>query len=106
MLTLAKDSVRKSLAGNFETNRATVASFEAVPAFGLPLDLWASYPGQVDATTADQVYAMNKTYFAPARQLVVVVGPRTVTVDDGKGGKVTVDVVSELKALGYDFTEG
>jgi zinc protease len=105
LLTLAKDSVRKSLAGNFETNRATVASFEAVPAFGLPLDLWATYPGQVDATTAEQVYAMNKTYFAPARQLIVVVGPRTVTVDDGKGGKVTVDVVSELKALGYDFTE-
>jgi hypothetical protein len=48
---------------------------------------------------------MNRTYFAPARQLVVVVGPRTVTVDDGKGGQVTVDVVSELKALGYEFTE-
>jgi zinc protease len=106
LLTLAKDSVRKSLAGNFETNKATVASFEAVPAFGLPLDLWASFPSQVDATTAEQVYAMEKTYFAPARQLVVVVGPRTVTVDDGKGGQVTVDVVSELKALGYDLTEG
>ncbi len=46
LLTLAKDSVRKSLAGNFETNRATVAAFEAVPAFGLPLDLWATLPSQ------------------------------------------------------------
>jgi zinc protease len=105
LLTLAKDSVRKSLAGNFETNRATVAAFEAVPAFGLPLDLWATLPSQIDATTAEQVYEMDKTYFAPSRQLVVVVGPRTVTVDDGNGGKVTVDVVSELKALGYDVTE-
>jgi zinc protease len=106
LLTLAKDSVRKSLAGNFETNKATVAAFEAVPAFGLPLDLWAKLATEVGDTTAEQVYGMNKTYFSPSRQVVVVVGPRTVTVDDGKGGKMTVDVVSDLEALGYDVTEG
>jgi zinc protease len=105
LLTLAKDSVRKSLAGNFETNKAAVAAFEAVPAWGLPLDMWATLPDQIGATTAEQVFAVDKTYLHPARQIVVVVGPRTVTVDDGKGGKITVDVVAELKALGYDFAE-
>jgi predicted Zn-dependent peptidase len=96
----------KSLPGNFETNAATAGSFLAVPQYGAGPDLWAKYIADVNAVDAAASQQAAQTYFTKDRMILVVVGPRSVEVDDGKGGKLTVDVVGELKALGYEFVEG
>lgn len=104
-LQLSKDYLVKSLAGYFETNSATVSSMSSLPTYGLGPDAWVSWARDTNAVTAEQMGAAAKTWLAPDRHLVVVVGPRTIEVDDGKGGKATVDVVAGLKALGYEFVE-
>lgn len=105
-LDMTRSYLVKSLPGNFETNAATAGSFLAVPQYGAGPDLWAKYIADVNAVDAAASQQAAQTYFATDRMILVVVGPRSVEVDDGKGGKLTVDVVGELKALGYEFVEG
>lgn len=95
----------KSLPGNFANNAATAGTFLQIPAQGLAADAWATYPASINAVTAEAAGAAGKTLLDADKALIVVVGPRTVEVDDGKGGKVNVDVVAELKALGFEYVE-
>jgi zinc protease len=104
-LTMARDYLLKSLPGNFETNAATAGSFLAVPQFGLPADFWASYGTQVSTVDGTASAAAARTYFDAKRMLIVVAGPRTVTVKDAEGKDVTTDIVAELKARGFEFVE-
>jgi zinc protease len=104
-LKMARDSILKSLAGNFETNEATAGAFVQAPQFGLGADLWRTYVTDATAATSEGITAAAKTFFDPARQLIVVVGPATVTVDDGKGGTTEVKVLEEIKALGFELVE-
>lgn len=104
-LKMARDSILKSLAGNFETNEATAGAFVQAPEFGLGADLWRAYVADASAALPDAIYAAAKTWFDPARQVVVVVGPDVVTVEDGKGGTTQVKVLDEIKALGFDVVE-
>jgi zinc protease len=104
-LKLAQDSMVKSLPGNFETNGSTAGAFIQVPRFGLPVDLWRSYGANVAGVDAAAVADASRTLLDAGKVLVVVVGPRTVEVDDGQGGKRTVDVVAGLQALGQEFVE-
>ena len=104
-LTQVQDYLSKSLAGHFETNHATADAFSSVLAVGLGPDAWQKYA--TDLKTVDAANAGNAAtkYLDPDRMLIVVVGPKTVTVKDDQGKDETVDVVSDLKGLGYDFTE-
>ncbi len=110
-LKLARDSLLKSLAGNFDTNENTAAAFEQVPDFGLGTDMWQQYVKDANAALPDGIYAAAKGYFAPERQIIVVVGPKTVTIDDkdadGKPIKVDVPVMENVKKLatqdGFEF---
>lgn len=95
----------KSLPGNFSTNAATASAFIQVPALGLGTDSWATYPASITGVSAEAASAAGKTLLDADKALIVVVGPRTVEVDDGKGGKQKVDVEAELKALGFEFVE-
>ncbi len=105
-LKSAKDYLVKSLAGNFETNSATATSFVAAPVYGLGADFWTKYPAQLGAVGPTEAAAMGKRYFDPSKQLVVVVGPRTIEVPGAAGAEPTkVDVVAELKGLGYEFVD-
>ena len=104
-LKLTKDYLLKSLPGNFETNSATASSFVGAPLYGLGAEVWRTYVAELGAVPADQAALQAKRFFDPARQLVVVAGPRTIEVDGADGKKVTVDVVAELKALGHEFVE-
>lgn len=103
LLTMAKDSIGKALPGNFETNATTAASFVQVPRFGLGADAWQGYLKDLEAVDGGRATEMARKYFDPNRFLVVVVGPKSVEVDDGKGGKTTVDVVKGLQDLGYEL---
>jgi predicted Zn-dependent peptidase len=100
---MAKEYLLKSLPGSFETNEATVGSFVSIPQFGLKPDLYQTYRTDLGALGAAQVATESARFFDPTHLLIVVAGPKTVETDDGKGGKVTVDVVKELQALGYEF---
>ena len=111
-MSLTQDYLLKSLPGNFDTNANTAGSFLAIPQFGMGPDLWAKYVAEVKAVDAPAAQAAAQKWFAPERFLIVVAGPRTVEVDDGKGGKQVVDVVKELRALSgkdgaaFEFVEG
>lgn len=108
-LKMARDSILKSLAGNFETNETTAASFVQVPQFGLGADMWQQYVKDANAALPDGIYAAAKTYFNPDRQVIVVIGPATTKVDgkDDAGNpiKVDVDVIGNIKKLGYEVVE-
>jgi zinc protease len=98
MLSLAQDNTRKSVAGEFETNASTTAAFSTLVRYGLPLDTWRNWSQIVTGTGLDKV-GQASSALDPKRQIVVVVGPRTVQGEDGQ-----VDVVKELEALGYPVT--
>ncbi len=104
-LKLTRDSLTKSLPGNFESNAATAGAFLQLPGFGMPVDTWRSYSAHVNGVAIDAVAAASKQRLDTTHMLAVVVGPRTIEVDDGKGVKTTVDVVASLKAMGHEFVE-
>ncbi len=107
-IKMARDSILKALAGNFETNEATAAAFVQAPQFGLGADMWQAYSKDANAALPDGLYASAKTYFAPARQVIVVVGPATFMVGtpgDDAAPKTEVKVLEEIKALGFEVVE-
>lgn len=101
---MARDSILKALAGNFETNESTAASFEQAPQFGLGADLWQAYVRDATATLPDGIYASAKTYFDPSRQVIVVVGPATTKVEGQE-----IDVLGNIKKMaatqGFEVVE-
>ncbi|HND30997.1 MAG TPA: pitrilysin family protein [Myxococcota bacterium] len=105
MLNLSKDNLRKSLAGSFDTNANTAASLAAIPTYTLNAAAWRDFDREVEVINAGRVASMAGRWFRPERQLVVVVGPRTVKGTDASGAQIDVDVVKELQALGYEFVE-
>lgn len=101
MIAMARDYLRKSLPGNFDTNANMAATFAAIPTFKLQNDAWRSYDRDVNNITASRALTMASRWFRPERQLIVVVGPRTAKDAEGKD----VDTVAALKALGFDYVE-
>lgn len=99
-LQLTRDYLARSLPGNFETNASTAASFAASFTLGLGPDAWRRYTTELLAPDAAAVGAAATRWLDPAKMLIVVVGPRTVEVEEG-GQKRTVDVQAELAALGF-----
>lgn len=104
-MKLTHDSLVKSLPGNFESNAATAGAFLQVPQYGLAVDAWQSYGAKVNGVDAAATATASKALLDPAHMLVVVVGPRTVEVPGADGAKTNVDVVENLKKLGYEFVE-
>jgi zinc protease len=75
-LNMAKDATSRSLAGLFETMRATVNTTSELFAYDLPLDFYTTLPSKVEAVTTPDVEQVAKQYFAPGHMFVVVVGDR------------------------------
>jgi zinc protease len=103
-LKLTQDNLVKSLPGNFQTNRATAEAFGSALALQMGADVWKKLPEQYMGTSPETMGAASTRYFDPARMTFVVVGPRSIEVEEG-GQKKSVDVVAELKALGFAFRE-
>lgn len=101
---LTRAYLAKSLPGYFETNHATASAFSTVLNQGLKADAWRNYTADLMAVDAAAAGEAAKKWLDPQTMLVVVAGPRTIEVDEG-GAKKTVDVVAELKALGFAFEE-
>ena len=75
-LALAKDSITRPLAANFETTASTAGTMAGLYLFDLPLDYYETLPARVDAITAADVATVAKQYLTPERMVVVAVGDR------------------------------
>lgn len=99
-LQVAKDNILKSIPGDFEANADIARVVTSIPTYGLPADLLRTWPSQVAAVDSAAAFGMAKKFFGSDRMIIVVVGPRTVAVNG-----TTTDVVAELKALGFEYSE-
>jgi zinc protease len=75
-LSLAKDSIVRSLPSEFETSSRMTGSAAAIFIYDLGLDYYTKAPGRLSAVTADQVRATAEKYLVPEKLLVVAVGDR------------------------------
>lgn len=91
-LALAKDSIARSLASNFESTLAAVGSISELFAYELPSDYYRTLPSKVDAVTSADVERVAKQYLNPESMVVIAVGDRQ-------------KIAPELSKLGYGTLE-
>jgi zinc protease len=75
-LTLAKDSIVRSLPGDFETSQNAAGSLANIYIYDLGLDYYSKYPATIEAVNAAAAEAVAKKYMDPGRLIVVAVGDR------------------------------
>ncbi len=75
-LTLAKDSLVRSLPADFETSGSVTASTSNIFVYDLGLDYYATLGNRLSAVTADQIKAVSQKYIQPDKVIVVAVGDR------------------------------
>jgi len=76
-LTLAKDSLVRSLPAEFETSARLTASTANLFVYDLGLDYYTKYPARLAAVTAEGVKAAAEKYVVPEKLIVVAVGDRS-----------------------------
>ena len=69
-----RPAITQSLPGQFETNEFTVGALSAIFVYGLPLDYYATLPGQISAVTPKDVQTVATKYLVPEKMVVVAVG--------------------------------
>jgi zinc protease len=79
-MTQSKDSLVRSLPGDFETNQSTAATFGAIYVYDLGLDYWAKYPAMIEGVNPASVEAAAKKYLQPDTLHVVAVGDKAQIV--------------------------
>jgi len=79
-MTLSKDSLVRSLPGDFETNQSTAGTFGAIFIYDLGLDYWAKYPAMIEGVDPSAVAAAAKKYLQPDALHVVIVGDKAAAV--------------------------
>jgi zinc protease len=75
-LTLAKDSLVRSLPAQFETSARVTASTAGLFAYDLGLDYYAKQPARISAVTGDQVKTAAGKYLVPEQLVIIAVGDR------------------------------
>jgi zinc protease len=73
-LRLSKDSIIRSLPGDFESADGVNRQLVALWLFGLPLDYYSKLPAQVEAVTSADAQQAAEKYVRPENLLVVAVG--------------------------------
>jgi zinc protease len=91
-LALARDSLVRSLPGQFETSGDVLRSFTNVYVFDLGMDYFLKFPQQVGAVTVEAVQDVARRHLSPAQMLVVAVGDRA-------------KIEPQLRELGLTSTE-
>ncbi len=76
-LRMAKDSIIRSLPGNFESARDVNGQLANLWAFGLPLDYYTRLPAQIEAVTSADAQAAAAKYVHPDNLLVIAVGDKS-----------------------------
>jgi zinc protease len=75
-LTLSKDSLSRSLPGDFETSAAAAGSFSTLFVYDLGLNYYEGFPARIQKVTTSQVQAAATKYLDPAKMIVIAVGDR------------------------------
>ncbi|OFW21999.1 MAG: peptidase M16 [Acidobacteria bacterium RIFCSPLOWO2_02_FULL_65_29] len=75
-LTMAKDSLVRSLPSDFQTSGDVTATTTNIYLFDLGLDYFRTYPARLSAVTLDQTSEVAKRYLVPEKLIVVAVGDR------------------------------
>jgi zinc protease len=75
-LATAKDSMERSLPGQFETSPQAAASIGDLFVYNLPLDYYRTLPGKIEAVTGEQAQRVAEKYLNPGQMVVVAVGDR------------------------------
>ena len=65
-----------SLAGAFQTNSGTAATYADLYVYSLPIDYYTHYTKYVNAVSAEEALAVAQRYLKPERMVVVAVGDR------------------------------
>ncbi|MDR2215410.1 MAG: insulinase family protein, partial [Nevskiaceae bacterium] len=73
-LELARDSLSRSLPGQFETTGDSAATGAAIFVYDLPLDYYSKLPAQIDAVSIADVQRVAKQYLLPEKMVTVAVG--------------------------------
>jgi zinc protease len=76
-LSLAKDSLVRSLPSEFETSSRVTSSTANLFIYDLGLDYYTKFPARLARVTADDVRSVAQKYVVPDRLLVVAAGDRT-----------------------------
>ena len=76
-LRMAKDSIIRSLPGNFESARDVNGQLANLWSFGLPLDYYTRLPAQIEAVTSADAQAAAAKYVHPDNLLVIAVGDKS-----------------------------
>jgi len=75
-LTLAKDSIVRSLPANFETSRSMAATTANTFIYDLGIDYYSKIGARIAAVTAEQARAAAQNHIDPAKVIVIAVGDR------------------------------
>jgi zinc protease len=76
-LRQAKDSIIRSLPGEFESASGVNQQFADLWLFGLPLDYYAKMPAQIEAVTSADTQAAADKHIQPDHLLVIAVGDKS-----------------------------
>ncbi|MDR0842327.1 MAG: insulinase family protein, partial [Acidobacteriota bacterium] len=75
-LAVAKDSLARSLPGEFEATSSSASSIGQLFVHGLPLDHYEDLPGEIDQVSAADVRRMAEEHLKPEGSVIVAVGDR------------------------------
>lgn len=75
-LTLARDSIVRSLPADFETSHRVTGTMSNIYVYDLGLDYYARLGDRISAVTGEQVKAVSQKYVQPDKVIVVAVGDR------------------------------
>ena len=75
-LATAKDSIARSLPGNFETTPSATGTISELFVFSLPLDYYRALPAKIQAVTVADVKNAAAKYLKPGSMVVVAVGDK------------------------------
>jgi len=75
-VALSKDSIARSLPGQFETTSQTASSIGQLFVYDQPLDYYRTLPGKIDAVQAADMRRVAEKYLKPQELVIVAVGDR------------------------------
>ena len=103
-LTLAKDSLVRSLPAQFETSSSVTASTANIYTYDLGLDYYTKLPARLTAVTADDVKGAAEKYVVPEKLIVIAVGDRARIAPELQ--KLNLGAVETRGADGMPVTGG
>jgi len=72
----SRDSLVRSIPGDFETSASAAGSYSNIYVYELGLDYYAKYPAQILGVTPPAAQAVARKYFVPGELIVIAVGDR------------------------------